>query len=99
MKRFHLVILACILGIAMAGAGCAVDKTQKGAVVGAGAGAATGAIVGATVGAPGVGAAVGAGAGGTVGALVGNVMDKLERDKEEKEDIARQLEELEASRR
>lgn len=98
MRRLHLIILSFILSIALSGGGCAVNKTQKGAGIGAGAGAATGAIIGATVGAPGVGAAIGAGAGGTVGALVGNVMEKMEKDKKEKEEIKRQLEEHEASK-
>ncbi|MFQ5956569.1 MAG: glycine zipper domain-containing protein [Candidatus Brocadiales bacterium] len=98
MKKFHLAMLACILGITLAGAGCAASKTQKGAGIGAGAGAATGAVIGATVGAPGVGAAIGAGAGGTVGALVGDVLEKKDEDKREKEEITKQLEAVEAGK-
>lgn len=60
------------------------NKTQKGALVGAGGGALAGALVGQLVGrdtkATLIGAALGAAVGGAAGAGVGRMMDNQERD-------------------
>ncbi|MEE9514997.1 MAG: glycine zipper domain-containing protein [Candidatus Brocadiales bacterium] len=95
MRGSYPIIVACILGVAIAAGGCTANKTTKGAAIGTGAGAATGAIIGAVVGVPELGAIIGAGAGGTVGALVGHTLEKRDKDTEEREAMEKQLEDLE----
>ena len=60
------------------------NKTQKGALVGAGGGALAGALVGQLIGknteSTLIGAAIGAAVGGGAGAGIGNMMDNQERD-------------------
>ncbi|MDF3077088.1 MAG: OmpA family protein [Sphingobacteriaceae bacterium] len=53
-----------------------MNKTQKGAVIGAGAGGAIGAIIGKKAGNTAVGAIIGGAIGGTAGAIIGRKMDK-----------------------
>jgi outer membrane protein OmpA-like peptidoglycan-associated protein len=57
-------------------AGCALNKAQKGAIIGAGAGGAAGAVIGKATGSTVRGAIIGAAVGGTAGALIGHQMDK-----------------------
>ena len=61
----------------LAGAGCSsMNKSQKGAVIGAGAGGAAGAVIGHAAGSTATGAIIGAVVGGTAGAIIGHQMDK-----------------------
>lgn len=57
-------------------AGCALNKTEKGAIIGAGAGGAVGAVVGKATGSTVRGAIIGAAVGGVAGAVIGHQMDK-----------------------
>jgi hypothetical protein len=62
---------------AMLATGCkTMNRSQKGAAVGAGGGAAVGAVVGRALGNTAMGAIVGAAVGGTAGAVIGRKMDK-----------------------
>ena len=63
--------------IALLASGCkTMNRTQKGAVIGAAGGAAAGAVVGRALGNTAMGAIVGATVGGATGAVIGNKMDK-----------------------
>jgi outer membrane protein OmpA-like peptidoglycan-associated protein len=63
--------------ILLAGAGCSsMNKTQQGAVVGAGAGGVVGAVIGHAAGSTATGAIIGAAVGGAAGAIIGHQMDK-----------------------
>ena len=63
--------------ILLAGAGCSSwNKSQKGAVVGAGAGGVVGAVIGHAAGSTATGAIIGAAVGGAAGAIIGHQMDK-----------------------
>jgi outer membrane protein OmpA-like peptidoglycan-associated protein len=53
-----------------------MNRTQKGAIIGAGGGAAVGAIIGKATGNVGVGAAIGGVVGGAAGAIIGKKMDQ-----------------------
>jgi outer membrane protein OmpA-like peptidoglycan-associated protein len=58
-------------------AGCkTMNKSQKGAVIGAAGGAAAGAVIGKAAGNTAMGAIIGAAAGGVTGAVIGRKMDK-----------------------
>ncbi len=57
-------------------AGCALNKTEKGAAIGAGAGAAAGAVIGHVTGNTARGAIIGAAVGGVAGAVIGHQMDQ-----------------------
>ena len=57
-------------------AGCAMNKTAKGAIIGAGAGGAAGAVIGHATGSTVRGAIIGAAVGGAAGAIIGHQMDK-----------------------
>lgn len=59
-----------------AAAGCGLNKTQQGAIIGAGVGAAGGAVVGNATGSTVRGAIIGAVVGGAAGALIGHQMDR-----------------------
>ena len=67
-------------GLVMAGltfTGCkSMNRSQKGAIIGAGGGAAVGAVIGKAAGNPAMGAVVGATVGGVAGAIIGKKMDK-----------------------
>jgi outer membrane protein OmpA-like peptidoglycan-associated protein len=67
-------------GVLIAGvflAGCkTMNKSQKGAVIGAAGGAAAGAVIGKAAGNTALGAIIGAAAGGVTGAVIGRKMDK-----------------------
>ncbi|HVG14863.1 MAG TPA: OmpA family protein, partial [Chitinophagaceae bacterium] len=76
MKTFrHLVIL--MAAVAVIATGCSsLNRTKKGAVIGAAGGGAIGGIIGRTMGNTAMGAIVGAAVGGAVGAVIGRKMDK-----------------------
>lgn len=75
MRRSVLGAFAMAALVPLA-AGCALSKTQKGAIIGAGAGGVVGAGVGAATGSTVRGAIIGAAVGGVAGALIGAQMDK-----------------------
>jgi len=76
MKTFRLFVL----GIALFGivaSGCkTMNRTQKGAVIGAAGGGAIGAVIGKAAGNTAMGAIIGAAVGGATGAIIGRKMDK-----------------------
>ncbi len=73
IKTFTLLIAAT----AILAVGCkTMNRSQKGAAVGAGGGAALGAVVGKAFGHTAMGAIVGAAVGGTAGAVIGKKMDQ-----------------------
>ncbi len=83
MKNLSFIV---IMSAVLIFAGCSsMNKTQKGAVIGAAGGGATGAVVGKTAGNTALGAIIGVAVGGTVGAIIGNQMDK------QAEEIARNV--------
>ena len=53
-----------------------LNKTEKGAIIGAGTGAAVGGVIGNNTGSTARGAIIGAAVGGVVGAIIGRQMDK-----------------------
>ena len=55
---------------------CAMNKAEKGAIIGAGAGGAVGAVIGKATGSTVRGAIIGAAVGGVAGAVIGHQMDK-----------------------
>jgi outer membrane protein OmpA-like peptidoglycan-associated protein len=66
------IAMACILTT-----GChSVNKTQKGAAIGAGTGGIIGAFIGKSAGNTALGAIIGGAVGGTAGAFIGHTMDK-----------------------
>ncbi|MFM9946165.1 MAG: OmpA family protein [Bacteroidia bacterium] len=66
-----------ILGtISIIGAGCKMNKTRKGAIIGTGGGAVIGAVIGRASGNTALGALIGATLGGAAGAIIGTQMDK-----------------------
>lgn len=73
MKNFKLIMIAMAV---MMFSSCALNKTQKGAVVGTAGGAAAGAVIGKAAGNTALGAIIGAAVGGTAGAVIGHKMDK-----------------------
>jgi len=76
MKSKAVAGLAVAL-ILLAGAGCSsMNKSQQGAVVGAGAGGVVGAVIGHAAGSTATGAIIGAAVGGAAGAIIGHQMDK-----------------------
>jgi outer membrane protein OmpA-like peptidoglycan-associated protein len=83
MRTFAQPIVMIAAGIAML-TGCkSMNKTQKGAVIGAGGGAAVGAVIGKAAGNAGLGAIIGAVVGGTAGTLIGKNMDKQAKEIEQ----------------
>ncbi len=74
MKRINLVF---ILLISLLMFSCSsMNRSQKGAVIGAAGGGATGAVIGRAAGNTGLGAIIGATVGGVAGAVIGKQMDK-----------------------
>jgi len=67
-----LLVLAALAPLAT---GCAMNKTAKGAIIGAGAGGAAGAVIGHATGSTVRGAIIGAAVGGAAGAIIGHQMD------------------------
>ena len=73
IKQFTLILAA----IAMLGTGCkSLNRTQKGAVIGAAGGGAIGAVAGRALGNTAMGAIIGATVGGAAGAVIGRKMDR-----------------------
>ena len=71
------ILLAAFFMAAIFLAGCkTMNKSQKGAVIGAAGGAAAGAVIGKAAGNTALGAIIGAAAGGVTGAVIGRKMDK-----------------------
>ena len=68
-----VLTLAALLPLAMS---CAMNKAEKGAIIGAGAGGAVGAVIGKATGSTVRGAIIGAAVGGVAGAVIGHQMDK-----------------------
>jgi outer membrane protein OmpA-like peptidoglycan-associated protein len=76
MKTLKVLITGFLL-TAIFSAGCkTMNKSQKGAVIGAAAGGATGAVIGKAAGNTALGAIIGATVGGVTGAVIGRQMDK-----------------------
>jgi outer membrane protein OmpA-like peptidoglycan-associated protein len=75
MKRSYLRARA-MAGVVSLAAGCALSKTEKGAIIGAGGGGAAGAVIGHATGNTVAGAIIGAVVGGAAGAVIGAQMDK-----------------------
>lgn len=75
MKNLSKTIIFFVC-VALVSSGCAVNKTKKGAAVGAVSGGAMGAVIGRASGNTALGAIIGATVGGGAGALIGNKMDK-----------------------
>ncbi|MGE4585772.1 MAG: OmpA family protein [Mangrovibacterium sp.] len=76
MKIKNLFVLGG-LSLALILSGCAaMNKTQKGAMIGAGGGAAVGAVIGKASGNTALGTVIGAAVGGTAGTIIGRKMDK-----------------------
>lgn len=74
MKKINLIIY---LMVAITLAGCSsMNKSQKGAVIGAAGGGATGAVIGRASGNTALGAIIGATVGGVAGSVIGRQMDK-----------------------
>ena len=78
-KFSNLLLLLSFAGIM--GSGCSsMNKTQKGAIIGAAGGAAVGAAVGSAAKNTVLGAIIGAGVGGVTGAIIGKQMDKQAKE-------------------
>jgi len=75
MKKLRS-LTAIILAAGLLGSCSSMNKTQKGAVIGAGGGAVVGGVVGKAAGNTALGAIMGAAVGGTAGAVIGRKMDK-----------------------
>jgi outer membrane protein OmpA-like peptidoglycan-associated protein len=74
---FRNSIVAVGLALSILGTSCSsLNKTQKGAAIGAGAGGTIGALIGHSAGNTALGAIIGGAVGGTAGALIGHKMDK-----------------------
>ncbi|GAA4103354.1 OmpA family protein [Mucilaginibacter panaciglaebae] len=70
-------LVAVGLALSIFGTACnSLNKTQKGAAIGAGAGGTIGALIGHSAGNTALGAIIGGAVGGTAGALIGHKMDK-----------------------
>jgi outer membrane protein OmpA-like peptidoglycan-associated protein len=76
MKAFQRIVLVFTL-IGLLAAGCkTLNRTQKGAVIGAAGGGVIGGVIGRELGNTSVGVLIGAAIGGAVGAKIGNKMDQ-----------------------
>jgi len=72
-RSARIVTLAALMPLALS---CAMNKAEKGAIIGAGAGGAAGAVIGKATGSTVRGAIIGAAVGGAAGAIIGHQMDK-----------------------
>lgn len=80
MKTLQIAVVRFVF-VAMVLAGCkGMNKTQKGAVIGAAGGAAVGGVVGRASGNTALGAIIGATVGGVTGAVIGRKMDKQAKE-------------------
>ena len=74
MRKIHYIVVVSTVLLMI---GCsALNKTQKGAIIGTTAGGATGAVIGRVAGNTALGAIIGAAVGGASGAVIGHKMDK-----------------------
>jgi outer membrane protein OmpA-like peptidoglycan-associated protein len=81
MKNTKTQIIAGLLLVSGIFSSCAsMNKTQKGAVIGAGSGAVVGGVIGRAAGNTAAGAIIGAAVGGATGAVIGRRMDKQAED-------------------
>ncbi|HEX8450460.1 MAG TPA: OmpA family protein [Longimicrobium sp.] len=80
-----LTVLACVGTLGMTGVtGCAsLNRTEQGAVIGAGTGGAIGAVIGKQTGSTARGAILGAVLGGAAGAVIGRQMDRQSQELEQ----------------
>jgi outer membrane protein OmpA-like peptidoglycan-associated protein len=77
MKTVRNSVVAVAMAVTVLVSGCSsLNKTQKGAAIGAGAGGVVGALIGKSAGNTALGAIIGGAVGGTAGALIGRKMDK-----------------------
>jgi outer membrane protein OmpA-like peptidoglycan-associated protein len=76
MKTIRRVTLIIALFSIMASGCKTMNRTQKGAVIGAGGGAVVGGVIGRAAGNTAMGAIIGAAVGGAGGAIIGRKMDK-----------------------
>ena len=86
LRQLILLASAGSLGVATLGACASLNKTERGAIIGAATGGAIGAAVGSKNGGTARGAIVGAAVGGAAGAIIGNRMER--QAKELEQDIA-----------
>jgi outer membrane protein OmpA-like peptidoglycan-associated protein len=75
MKRSLAGVLTVTALMSLA-ADCAMNKTEQGAIIGAGAGGVAGAVIGKATGSTVRGAIIGAAVGGVAGGVIGHQMDK-----------------------
>jgi len=76
MKHLKSITLGLAISSVVV-AGCdSMNRTQKGAMIGAGGGAAVGAVIGKVAGNTAAGAVIGGAVGGVAGAIIGKKMDK-----------------------
>lgn len=80
MKNYYSSICLFALIICISISCSNLNKTQKGAAIGAGGGAVVGGVVGKVAGNTALGAIIGAAVGGTAGAVIGKSMDKQADD-------------------
>lgn len=76
MKTIRLLSFALLIFALLSSSCKTMNRTQKGAVIGAGGGAVIGGVIGRSLGNTAMGAIVGAAVGGTAGAVIGRKMDK-----------------------
>ena len=79
MKNINIKVAVCGIALvfALADTGCkSLNKTEKGAAIGAGAGGTIGAFIGKSAGNTALGAVIGGAIGGTAGAFIGRNMDR-----------------------
>jgi len=79
MKNINIKVATCGIALifALADSGCkSLNKTEKGAAIGAGAGGTIGAFIGKSAGNTALGAVIGGAIGGTAGAFIGRNMDR-----------------------
>lgn len=76
MKKIKILSLGFLMATLLFPGCKTMNKTQKGAVIGAAAGGATGAVIGKAAGNTALGAIIGATVGGVTGAVIGRQMDK-----------------------
>jgi outer membrane protein OmpA-like peptidoglycan-associated protein len=76
--------LAALMVFSLGQVGCSsMNKTSRGAVIGAGSGAVVGGVIGRATGSTARGAIIGAAVGGTAGAIIGRQMDRQAEELEE----------------
>jgi len=74
--RRSITRIAVVAAVVSLTPGCAMNKTDKGVLIGAGAGGVVGAVVGKATGSTVRGAIIGAAVGGVAGGVIGHQMDK-----------------------